>query len=472
MDKSNLIAAGKWLDTGRYLEVMNPYTLKPFTLLSKAGPEEITTSISGANAGFKKTKILTRHDRFQILSRITDLVAERHDNIVNTLVSEVGKTVREARAEVSRAQNTFRLSAQLALEFPGEVIPFDSAANGTPKWGFYERFPLGTVVAIIPFNFPFNLAAHKVGPAIAVGNPVIIKPSPKAPLSDILLGEIILDAGYPPEAVSVLPGEGGEVGEKLVSDPTVKVVTFTGSSAVGKRICKLGGLKKMVMELGSNSGVLVMDDANLERASDRVVAGAFALAGQVCISVQRVFVHEKVYDDFVSMVKSKTTRLVTGNPALENTDVGPMISELAALRLHEWIKSSSGEIICGGSHERSLFEPTIVLEPDADSVLLQEEAFGPVFSINKIKSLHEGLKKLNDSRFGLQAGIFTKNIHHARKAFESIEVGGVMVNEIPTFRVDIMPYGGVKDSGMDREGPRFAIEHMTYLKVFGVHRED
>ncbi|MBN1755061.1 aldehyde dehydrogenase family protein [bacterium] len=471
MQKYNMIISGHRDEGGSYLKVIDPYRLEPFAEVPRATLRDLERALAGAEKAFQQTRKLSPLARYEVLFRIVDILKKRSEEFSRILVREVGKTIKEARAEVFRAIDTFALSGDAVLSSVGKVIPFEAASNGQYKWGFYERFPLGPVAAIIPFNFPLNLAAHKIGPAIAVGNPIIIKPSPKAPLSTFLLGEVILESGYPPEAVSVLFGEGGEIARPLVGDPRVKVVTFTGSAAVGKSLLQIAGLKSTVMELGSNSGVLVMPDTDLERAAVRVVQGAFALAGQVCISVQRVFVHSRIYEQFVELVVQKCRALKTGDPALLETDMGPMISEESAVKL-EGIIAHSGKILCGGEKQRTLFQPTIVLEPDNSSPLLCEEAFGPVFALVKISSFEEGLKRLNDSPYGLQAGIFTRDIHLARKAFEELEVGGVMINEIPTFRADLMPYGGVKNSGIGREGPEFAIEHMTFLKTFGVHRVD
>ncbi len=468
------IIGGEERKVARFFTIKQPYNGEEVAEVGRCGEKEVEDAVTAAAKAFEITKRLSKYDKESILDKLCCLIQDAHFELSNILVEEVGKTITEARGEVNRAINTFKLSRELAVREGGRTVPFDAASNGQGKWGLYKRVPVGPVVAITPFNFPLNLAAHKLGPAVAAGNTVILKPSPMTSMSGIKLGALLIEAGYPKEAVSVVPGTGSEVGTPLVIDDRVKVVTFTGSVPVGKKLAKLAGFKKRAMELGSNSGVLVMPDGDIDRAVDRITLGAFALAGQVCISVQRVYIHEAVYDEMRARLIDAARSLVVGDPFLEETNMGSMITPAATERVDEWIKETTdagGDILLGGEHDHTLYMPTIIENPPEDSKLIKDETFGPVYVLKKVKSAAEGLEKLNDSRYGLQAGIFTRDIHLAYRAFEELDVGGVFINEIPTFRVDLMPYGGMKDSGLGCEGPEFAYEHMTKIKLLGVHQE-
>jgi acyl-CoA reductase-like NAD-dependent aldehyde dehydrogenase len=316
---------------------------------------------------------------------------------------------------------------------------------------------------------------HKIGPAIAAGNPIILKPASKTSITGILLGKLLIDAGYPRKAINVLPGPGGIIGDRLVSDDRIKVVTFTGSAEVGKAIVKKAGLKHIAMELGSNSAVIVMSDSDILHAANRIIKGAMALAGQVCISVQRVYAELPIYEKLVELLTLAAKNIKLGDPLNEQTEMGPMISEADAKRTDGLIQeavSLGAEITTGGKHNGTLFQPTVLINVPQHAKIIQTEAFAPIVVINKISDLNEGIALVNDSKFGLQAGIFTRDINSAHTAFKKIDVGGVIINDVPTFRADIMPYGGIKDSGLGREGPRYAIEHMTYIKVCAIHNSD
>jgi acyl-CoA reductase-like NAD-dependent aldehyde dehydrogenase len=415
-----------------------------------------------------KTARLTRAERATILRRVSEKILETGEDLTLILSKEVGKTLREARAEVERAANTFAFASDEAKRLAGDVIPFDAAAGGVSRQGFSMKIPIGTVLAITPFNFPLNLAAHKVAPAMAAGNPFILKPASVTPLADVVLGRIVLEAGWPADAVSVLPGPGSSVGLRLVRDPRPRMVTFTGSVEVGKEIASQAGFKRIGMELGSNSGIIVTESADMDFAAKRIVQGAYALAGQVCISVQRVVVHESVYDDVVSSVSRLASDLRFGDQLDESTQMGPMISEKDAQRLEGWVAEaveSGSEIGVGGRREGSLFEPTVITKVSPDAKVWKEEAFGPVVCINRYESFDEAIRSINESRYGLQAGVFTDSVEEAFKAAEALDVGGVIINDFPTYRVDQMPYGGVKDSGIGREGLKYAIEEMTEDKL-------
>lgn len=333
------------------------------------------------------------------------------------------------------------------------------------RFGFYIRVPVGIIAAITPFNFPLNLVAHKVAPAIASANSVILKPASYTPLTAILLVKTLLEAGLPKNAINLITGPGGKIGDKLVTHPEIRMITFTGSLEVGEKITKLAGLKKLTMELGSNSACIVDKDADLELASKRIIVGAFSVAGQVCISVQRVFIHSSGMNKFLKIFIPFVKQLKLGDQLLEETDVGPMITPEAAKKTKQWIDEAKTKILCGGNHKGSLFEPTVLVDVDEKAKIYSEEAFAPVVIVNKFDKFDEAIELVNHSKYGLQAGIFTADLNKAMEALKKIEVGGVIVNDVPTFRADVMPYGGVKSSGLGREGPKFAIEEMTELKA-------
>jgi len=470
-----LILAGREVHTDRKIEVRFPYDDSLVGRVSAADGEIVERALQSAEEAFARTRTLCAGHREDILLKVRQLLRERESEFVDIIVAETGKTTKEAKVEVSRAQETLALAAALLREPSGEVIPFDVAPNGSHKWGFYKRFPLGPVLAITPFNFPLNLPMHKIAPAIAAGNPFIFKPASKTPITGLMLGKLIIEAGYPPEAVSVLPGSGAEIGEKLAADPRIKVVTFTGSSAVGKKLAVAAAGKHIALELGSNSAAIVLADADLFWAADRVAKGAVALAGQVCISTQRVYVEEVIFDKFVEHLVSLMKRFRIGDPRDEMTDVGPMISRKDVERIKQWVSeavASGGQILCGGNDRGNLFEPAVLVNVPQEAKVVQMEAFAPIVVVNPVSDLDEAINLVNDSRYGLNAGIFTRDITAARKAYEEIETGGVIVNDVPSFRADIMPYGGVKDSGLGREGPRYALEHMTYIKVFCAHQPE
>ena len=395
-------------------------------------------------------------------------MAGQAEEFSQVLAKEVGKTIAEARGETARAIQTLTLSAEEAKRLTGEEVRFDGAPTGGGKMGFYCRVPLGVVAAITPFNFPLNLGMHKVAPALAAGNSVVLKPATVTPLSSLMLGQLFWEAGVPPKAFSVVTGPGGEVGDSLVQHPGVKMVTFTGSRDVGKEIMAKAGFKKSTMELGSNSAVVVCEDADLDAAASRCCGGAYALAGQVCISVQRIFVQRTVFDAFVERFVEKTRALKVGDQLSEGTNMGPMITDKEAQRVLEWIdeavKAGAG-LALGGEVEGAMLSPSVVVNCPRNIRLFQGESFGPVVLINPYDTIEDAIEMVNDSPYGLQGGIYTGNISYALKAVREIDAGGVMVNEVPTFRVDLMPYGGMKESGMGREGPAFAIEEMTEIKL-------
>jgi acyl-CoA reductase-like NAD-dependent aldehyde dehydrogenase len=439
----------------------------------EASAADLEEAVSAAVRGAAVMARIPRVDRASILMHAAETISGRKEELSRTIALESGKTLREASGEVSRAVETFRLSSEEARRLAGEVVPFDGAPTGRDRFGFFLRVPLGVVVAITPFNFPLNLAAHKVAPALAAGNAVILKPASATPLSGIALGKVLYESGLPHEALSVVTGPGGRVGRALASDPRPRMVTFTGSREVGSEIAGCAGLKKTAFELGSNAGVIVTEHCDVPAAAQRCVRGSCALAGQVCISVQRVLVLDSVLDAFLEAAVGASRSLTLGDQMSEETDVGPMISETEARRAESWLGeavAAGADILCGGKRERALFEPTIVTGvPDA-ARLWRDEAFAPVTVVRSCATYDDALAEINNSGYGLQAGVFTDDIEEALRAAHEIECGGVMINDVPTFRVDLMPYGGQKGSGLGREGPRFAVEEMTETRVVAFRR--
>ncbi len=470
MIEKKMIIGGEFVDKPEKIEVVYPYTREVVGRVPKGDEQDVLKAIEKAKEGFKKNSSQTAYERYKILMKAAELLEERAEEFARTLVLEVGKTIREARTEVQRAIQTLIFSAEEAKRINGETFPIDAHPNGKGKVGFYIRVPVGIVSAITPFNFPLNLSMHKVAPALATGNAVILKPSERTPLTPLMLGEILLEAGVPPEAISVIPGY-GDVGKAMTTHPDVRVVSFTGSRKVGDIIARQVGIKKLVLELGSNSAIILHEDGDLNKAVEKTVQGGYAIAGQVCISVQRVLVHEKLFDEFVKKLKERVSKLKVGDPMKEDTDLGPMIAPSEIERIHEWIseavqkgaKIETGGLTC--AEDTTVFSPTIISLVPEDTKLFKEEAFAPVVVVNPYKDIEEAIKAVNHSDYGLQIGVFTKDINLAWKCIKEIEAGGVLINEGPTFRADHMPYGGVKYSGIGREGPKFAIEDYTAIKT-------
>jgi len=463
-----MLIAGEWLDKSKTIPVENPYDGSLIDTVPAGDKGDLDRALASAAEGKREVAALTTLQRSEILARASALLSERAEDFALTIAREVGKTIREARVEVDRAVSNFGWASEEAKRIGGEVVPFESAPNGEGKFGFYFRVPVGVVAAITPFNFPLNLAVHKVAPAIAAGNSVVLKPATVTPLSGLMLGRLMLDAGLPPKAMSVITGHGAQIGDALVSDPRVNFVTLTGSPKTGERIMKTAGLKKTTMELGSNSGVIVMDDGDWELAARKTASAGYALAGQVCISVQRVYVHQSHFDGFVELLKSLVTALKVGNQLEEDTDMGPMISEQEAVTRAGWIEEAvtgGATLVCGGGREGAILQPSILTRVDPRAKISCKEAFAPVVCVNPIDSLEQGIELLNDSDYGLQGAVFTRRLKDAMTAARQVEVGGFLINEMPTYRADLMPYGGVKKSGIGREGARYAIEEMTEMRL-------
>jgi acyl-CoA reductase-like NAD-dependent aldehyde dehydrogenase len=467
MKEYQFLIGGQWRTGAAPLEVRFPYTGERVALVHQAGEQDLSDAAECAGKAFRTTRELSSAERSRILSDLAEMVKKQSAEFVEILVLEGGKTRSFAEQEVARAYTTLRTSAEEARRINGELLPLDWSADMAGRFGITRRVPLGPVLAITPFNFPLNLACHKIGPAIASGNPVILKPASATPVSSLFLGNLVLEAGLPPEALSVVPCP-ASTAEGLVRDPRIALLSFTGSPAVGWYLKQIAGRKKVMLELGGNAAVIVHSDANLPYAVSRIVTGGFANAGQVCISVQRVFIENTIYDRVIKMILEQVSALKTGDPRNPDTDIGPMISAGAALRAETLIREAmeqGARLLCGGKRTEALFTPAVLADTPPDMQVSCEEAFAPIITVSSYEKFSEALSEANRSEFGLQMGIFTNHLPFILEAFEAAEVGGVIVNDIPTFRADQMPYGGIKASGNGKEGPRYAIREMTEEKL-------
>ena len=456
------------------LEVRNPFDHSLVGRTWLAGDHEFDQAADRAVEAAPAMRALPAFERAAILTAASSAIRARRDEIARTLAAEAGKPIKDARTEADRAAMTFQVAAEEARRLGGEVVPMDLAPHGVGRIGITRRVPVGPVAAISPFNFPLNLSAHKVAPAIAAGNPIVLKPATKTPLSALYLGQILADAGLPPGAISVLP-MGRKTGDRLVTDERFKLLTFTGSSSVGWDMKTRAGRKKIILELGGNAGVIVDRSANLAFAAARVATGGFAFAGQSCISVQRVFVHDAVFDDFAGRVIKLVEGLKVGDPLDPQTDVGPMIEEGEAARVDAWVQeaiAAGAKVLTGGRRlGGAVYAPTVLTDVPLDAKVCAEEVFAPLVALFRFSEFGRALQDVNRSKYGLQAGVFTADLEQTLQAFDAIEVGGVIVNDVPTWRIDHMPYGGVKESGLGREGPRYTIEEMTELKLLVINRQ-
>ncbi len=457
-----LLLDGEWVETGEWIDVASPYDGSVVARVAKAGAAETRAAVDAAERAMREP--LPAHKRAEILVRVAGALGKRADEAARLISAEAGKPLKAARVEVARAMSTYTMAAVEARKLAGEMVPMDASQAGEGKLAFTMRLPVGVVGAISPFNFPLNLVAHKIAPALAAGCAVVLKPASQTPLSALLLAELEHDAGLPPGWLSVLVGPSGEIGDVLVEDERVALITFTGSGSVGWAIRERAPRKRVNLELGNATPVIVEPDADVDDAAGRCAANAFSFAGQSCISVQRIFVHEEVYDSFRDAFVPRVEALRLGDPADEETDVGPLISTAERDRVLAWIeeaRAAGATILTGGTREGELIAPTVVERPPADTHLACDEAFGPVCTLQPYTTLDEAIALANGTRYGLQAGIFTSNLRAALAATRALEFGGVTVNEVPTFRADQMPYGGVKDSGNTREGPAWAVREMT-----------
>jgi len=457
-----LLLGGEWVETGGWIEVRSPYSGAVIARVPKAGAPETKRAIDAAAEAMREP--LPAHKRAEILVRVAMGLGRRHDEVARQISDEAGKPLKAARVEAKRAMSTYTFAAVAARKLAGEMVPLDAAQAGDGKLGFTLRRPIGVVGAITPFNFPLNLVAHKLAPALAAGCAVVLKPASATPLSALLLAELEDEAGLPPGWLNVVTGPSAEIGDVLVEDERVKAITFTGSSGVGWGLKERAPKKKVSLELGNATPVIIAADANVEAAATAMAANAFSFAGQSCISVQRMYVERPVYDAFVARFLPQVEALTLGDPADEQTDVGPVIDEDARTRILTWIeeaRAAGADILAGGEEKDGLIRPTVIANAAPDLKVSCDEVFGPVVTVNAVDSVDEAIELANSTRFGLQAGIFTSGLGNALQAAHELDFGGVTVNEAPTFRSDQMPYGGVKDSGNTREGPAYAVRELT-----------
>ena len=466
-EKFGALVGGEWVAQGEWIDIRSPFDASVVGRVVRGTPEQLERAIDAAVEAFAVTRSMPAYERQRVLRSAADEIEHRKEEFACAICLEAGKPIKTARAEVDRALLTLRVSAEEATRITGEYLPldYDGAAQG--RWGLVRRFALGPIAAITPFNFPLNLVCHKLGPAIAAGCPVVLKPAPQTPVTALMLAEAIDRAGWPKGALSALYLS-NEDASALIEDDRLKMLSFTGSAAVGWRLKSRAGKKKVALELGGNAACIVHGDADLEYAAQRCVTGGFAYAGQSCISVQRILVEARVYESFLSTFVPKVKALRVGDPVDEATEVGPLIRESDAVRAESWIKEavdSGAKLLCGGRRTGAMLEPAVLTATRPDQRVNCAEIFAPVVTVESYESFDEALARVNASEFGLQAGVFSRDAALTMLAFERLEVGGVVVGDVPTFRIDPMPYGGVKDSGIGREGVRYAIEEMTERKL-------
>jgi len=457
-----LLIGGEWIETGDWIDVASPYSGETVGRVAKAGAVETQRAIDAAEAAMREP--LPAHKRAEILVRVAGYLGRRHDEVARTISNEAGKPMKAARVEATRAMSTYTFAAVEARKLAGEMVPMDASQAGEGKLAFTLRRPIGVVGAISPFNFPLNLVAHKLAPALAAGCAVVLKPASQTPLSALLLAELETEAGLPPGWLNVLVGPASEIGDVLIEDDRVKALTFTGSGAVGWKLAERAAKKRVNLELGNSTPVIIAADADIDAAAAAMAANAFSFAGQSCISVQRIYVEAPAYDRFVEQFLPRVEELKLGDPADEETDVGPVIDEDAHERILEWIeeaRANGARVLTGGELDAELIRPTVIANARPELKVSCEEVFGPVCTVSSVGTLDEAIELANGTRYGLQAGIFTTNLETALRAAQELEFGGVIVNEAPTFRADQMPYGGVKDSGNTREGPAYAVRALT-----------
>lgn len=455
------------------LEVTDKFTNEVAFRTARATPEIIEEAIAGAVEATEPMARMASYERQNVLQHCVDRFKERYDELAYSLCVEAGKPIKDAEGEVGRLIDTFRIAAEEATRNYGEVQPLDISERAKGYQGMWKRVPIGPCSFISPFNFPLNLAAHKIAPAIAVGCPFVMKPASKTPLGAIIMGEVLAETNLPKGAFSILPAS-RDGADLFTEDERLKLLSFTGSPAVGWDLKAKAGKKPVILELGGNAAVIVDHDADLDDALERIIFGAFYQSGQSCIGVQRIIIHEDVYDKFKDMLVAKTKTLVAGDPKDRNTFIGPMISEGEAKRLHDWIEeavSGGATLLCGGKRTGNMLQATLLENVDTKAAAYREEAFGPLALLSKFSDFNAALDEVNDSKFGLQAGIFTRDLFKTLDAWDRLDVGGIVINDVSSYRVDNMPYGGVKDSGLGREGIRFAMEDMTEIRNLVIRRK-
>ena len=458
---------GHWIEDGDLVEVRAPYDGAVIARVFQGSRQHAEAAIAAAVKAFGTTRRLPAFERQRVLRRVAEGISERKEEFARTIAQEAGKPIKAARSEVERAIFTFNIAAEESTRIYGEYLPLDWQEYTAGRWGIVRRFPLGPIAGITPFNFPLNLVVHKVAPAIAAGCSMVLKPAPQTPLSSLLLAELVRQAGWPDGGLNVLPLSNEDAG-LLVTDERLKLISFTGSAAVGWDIKRRAGKKKVVLELGGNAGVIVHSDTDVAYAAERCVSGGFAYAGQTCISVQRILVENSVYGKFTDLLLAGVKKLRTGDPLEESTDLGPLIRESDAARAADWVQEAvrgGARLLCGGTRRGSMMEPTVLAGTKPDMKVNCQEIFAPVVTVEPYTDFGSALRHINNSPYGLQAGIFTRDAKLIFQAYEELEVGGLVAGDVPSFRIDHMPYGGIKDSGLGREGLRYAIEEITEPKL-------
>ena len=463
---------GRWQERGTVAEVVHPYDGAMLDTVPVGVPADITAALDCLEQGAAVMRALPTHRRVEILRRTAQLMAELQEDLARLISREEGKVLAESRIEAGRAMETLDLSADAARDLHGETVPLDATPGGVGKLGFTMRVPCGIVAAITPFNFPLNLVAHKIGPAIAGGNAVLLKPASDTPLSALKLVELLLEAGLPEEAIACVTGPGGELGEAICADSRVRKISFTGSAEVGEAITRAAGLKRVTMELGSNSPVIVLDDADVAKVARTLAVTGYANAGQVCISSQRVIATPEVHVDLLDALRTEVQQLVAGDPLAEGTQVGPLIRERDAARVETWLGEAvtqGAELLCGGSRDGSVVQPALLANVAPEMKLSCEELFGPALGVTVAPDVEAAIALANETRFGLSAAVFTQDIDRAMRFAREVDSGNLHINFGTAWRAEIMPYGGLKDSGFGKEGPRYAVQEMTESKMVVIH---
>ncbi len=468
MEEFQIYISGEWKSSDHYISVFNPYTGEEIARVAESSRKDFDLAVKSCELGFKKNRYLPAFQRAEILHKVSELLSQKEEEFAQVITNESGKAIKYSRGEVRRAVENLQFSAEAAKHVKGKVLVPDAAKGGIKHKLFYERFPLGIIAAITPFNFPLNLVVHKIAPAIAAGNSVLLKPSSLTPITSIKLIELFLEAGLPPHAVNLVIGRGDIVGDWITGNEKINMITFTGSPSVGKWIKNNSGMKKVSLELGANSPLIIDEIRDWDKLISRCVTGVLANGGQVCISTQRIYINTTYYDEFKKRLTAAFKKVNVGNPTEEKVEYSSLISEKEAVRIEAWLKEAEkngANIITGGKRFKSIIEPTLVEDIKPDMKIYSSEIFGPVAVLIPYDNFSDVLDRVNNSQFGLNAGVYTSEINKAFLAYEKLESGAVIINDIPTWRVDHMPYGGVKNSGSGREGPEFAIEEMSEIKL-------
>lgn len=466
--------AGQWQDRDEVIEVINPYRGDVIETVPKATTDDVETAIASAVEGAKVMAAMPPYERFLMLRKAADVLREREEELGTLISQEEGKPLHEGRGEVGRSAQTLELSGEEAKRLSGEVLPLEGGEGVTNKLGFTLRVPCGVVAAITPFNFPLNLVSHKVGPALAAGNSVLLKPASDTPLIALKLVEILLECGMPPLAMSCITGSGAVVGDQICKDPRVRKISFTGSKEVGEHICSIAGIKRVTMELGSNSPLIVMPDADMDKVRQATLACGYANAGQVCISAQRLIVLDEAHDALVESLSQGVADLAVGDQLAEGTRVGPMVRERDAERVTQWIQEAvtqGAKLVIGGDREGAVVSPALLTNTNREMRIIHDEIFGPAVAIQRAPNIDAAIEVANDTDYGLSAGVFTKDVDAAIQFARRVQSGNIHINWGPMWRTDGMPYGGLKFSGIGKEGPKYAIEEMTEMKTVVIHSD-